>query len=76
MKIRVERFYADGKATLSNVFIDNHWVCFGLEDEYRATKVTGETRIPAGTYQIKLREILSPMTKRYRGKFNFRNSKF
>jgi len=29
--------------------------CFTLEDEHRDKKVNGQTRIPAGSYQIKLR---------------------
>lgn len=32
-----------------------HYLCFTLEDEYRAKKVFGETRIPAGKYPLKLR---------------------
>lgn len=41
--------------------------CFGLvcEDEYRKHKVAGETRIPSGTYEIKLRSE-GGMIKRYR----------
>jgi len=39
-----------------------------LEDEYRRVKVPGETRIPAGTYDIKLRTA-SPMAQRYADKF-------
>ena len=31
------------------------FVCYTLEDEKRDKKVFGETRIPAGTYEIKLR---------------------
>ena len=30
-------------------------MCFTLEDEFRTQKVSGETRIPAGEYQITLR---------------------
>jgi len=32
------------------------FVCYTLEDEYRDEKKYGETRIPAGTYKIKLRK--------------------
>lgn len=31
------------------------FLCYTLEDEYRKEKVSGETRIPAGTYRITLR---------------------
>jgi len=31
------------------------WLCHTLEDEHRTLKVSGETRIPAGRYQLGLR---------------------
>lgn len=31
------------------------FLCFTLEDEYRAEKIRGETRVPAGTYKLELR---------------------
>ena len=32
------------------------FLCYTLEDERRALKVKGETRVPAGTYNLKLRK--------------------
>lgn len=55
MEITVERFVSDSQSTVSHVKVDGKFVCFGLEDEYRAVKVAGETRIPAGTYKVGLR---------------------
>lgn len=55
MEIIVERFVSDSQSTVSRVKVDGKSVCFGLEDEYRAVKVAGETRIPAGTYKVGLR---------------------
>ena len=46
-------------------------MAFVLEDEGRTTKVRGETRIPAGRYQIKFRKVLSGMTKKYRSRFSW-----
>ena len=57
MKITVERFTSDAETTLSTVFVDGKFACFGLEDEYRTEKVAGETRIPAGTYKVGLRNV-------------------
>ena len=57
MHITVNRFVSDSETTISQISIDNKFQCFGLEDEYRATKLTGETRIPAGQYQITLRSV-------------------
>ena len=57
MKLRLERFTSGPDSTLGNLFIDDSFACFTCEDEYRAEKVRGKTRIPAGTYQLKLRNI-------------------
>lgn len=52
MHILVDRFLSDNDSTASLIFVDGEEVCCGLEDEYRAVKVAGETRIPAGVYQV------------------------
>lgn len=57
MKITVNRFTNDGRATLSIVNINGDFQCFGLEDEPRDVKVDGETRIPAGEYKIGIRDV-------------------
>lgn len=43
-------------------------LCYTLEDEFRRVKVSRETRIPAGTYELKLRAAGS-LTKRYETRF-------
>jgi len=63
----MKRFYSDHKAT-QGVMVVNGSMVYTLEDEKREVKVRGETRIPAGTYQIKLRNE-GGMTKRYAEKF-------
>ena len=70
MKIKVERFKHTDNATLSHVYVDDDRMCFGLEDKPQDEKIPGETRIPAGTYQIKLRDAGS-MTKKYAERFDF-----
>ena len=57
MKITVDRFISDQNTTISHVGVDDKFVCFGLEDEFREVKVKKETRIPAGVYNIKLRTV-------------------
>ena len=51
MKLFVERFTSDKDATISAIYLDDVFQCFGLEDEYREEKVASETRIPAGSYK-------------------------
>ena len=50
---------------------DNTQQCFIVEDEPREVKVDGETRIPAGKYEIKQRKVESGLTMRYRQKYNW-----
>jgi len=57
MRIVVNRIVSDNEATLSTVTVDGKFMCFGLEDEYRVNKVPGETRIPSGIYDVRLREF-------------------
>jgi len=69
MKLDLYRFSAGKEDTLGLMFIDCNFECFTLEDEYRSVKVKGETRIPAGTYSVKFREIETGKTIRYKNKF-------
>lgn len=69
-KITVERFASNDDATLSIVRVDGEFVCFGVEDEFRAEKVANETRIPSGLYDIRLRNI-GGFDARYEKKFHF-----
>ena len=55
MEILVDRFVSDDDSTVCRVSVDGRFVCFGLEDEYREDTVARETRIPAGSYDLKLR---------------------
>lgn len=69
MIITVKRFKRDAKSILGLFEINGHFEAFTLEDAERCEKISGQTAIPAGTYQIKLREEDTPLTKRYRDKF-------
>jgi len=58
MKLQVLRFSSESDSTnglLLDVTDDIKFLAYTLEDEYRETKRSKETRIPAGTYKIKLR---------------------
>jgi hypothetical protein len=60
MRLEVLRFSSQADCTHGLLFeltdIGRRFICYTLEDEARALKVKGETRIPAGTYNIQLRK--------------------
>ena len=81
MKLEVLRISSGADSTNGLLFlVENHcnetdgsWIertflAYTLEDEYRDEKVSGETRIPKGVYQLGLRTI-GGYTQRYAKKF-------
>lgn len=44
---------------------------FTLEDESREVKVKGETRIPAGRYEVVINQAETPLTLKYRVKYTW-----
>lgn len=55
MLLNMNRFSDSGDCTLGYLREGDELLCFTLEDEARAVKKFGETRIPAGTYRLRLR---------------------
>ncbi len=59
MELELWRYSGGEKATLGFLMLNrgDTWenLCFTCEDEHRAEKVRGETRIPEGRYEIRLR---------------------
>lgn len=71
MKLKSYRFLSQKDFTYSIMMMDGEPAAFILEDEKRAIKIRGETRIPASTYAIKYRDVMTPMTERYRNRFTW-----
>jgi len=57
MHIVQRRQRDDGEATIGSWVIDGEWACDTLEDQWQAIKVPGETRIPAGLYELELKPL-------------------
>ena len=72
MKLKVLRFSSQGDSTSGLLFEKNDlglkFLCYTLEDERRALKVRGETRVPAGKFNITLRTV-GGMTQKYAKRF-------
>lgn len=72
MKFILQRFADNHESTIGLLFkagVPQPFKCYTLEDEFRESKVSGETRIPAGLYQLVLQKQNTPMTLRYRAKY-------
>ena len=68
MDLRLERLVSDKESTVGALFVDGEFLCWTLEDGFRAQKVAKETRIPAGAYRINLRTE-GGMHPRYKERF-------
>ena len=68
MNVLVHRFASLTDATLGYLYVEAMPQCFTLEDEHRETKVAGDTRIPAGTYELALRAA-GGMHDRYKARY-------
>ena len=74
MKLEVLRFSSEADSTNGLLFeitdIGRKFLSYTLEDEARALKVRGETRVPAGIYKVELRKeggFHERYTKKYPG---------
>lgn len=56
------------KITSLNKLLLQGW---SLEDEYREDKISKETRVPAGKYEIIINPIDTSLTKKYQAKYNW-----
>ena len=62
MHLSVQR-YNSGEETTHGLLFDStgpaprQFLCYTLEDQHRDIKVAGDTRIPAGTYEVTLRTV-------------------
>ena len=70
MKLTLTRMWDNVNETLGILSIDDVEQCLILEDQYQKEKVYGETRIPEGTYKIKLRTN-GRMHEDYSKKYDF-----
>ncbi len=68
MNILVDRIRSNQDVTISRVYVNDCFICHGLEDEYRSRKIPGETRIPSGCYDLGIRKE-GGFHNRYSGMF-------
>lgn len=68
MKVELRRTRIGKESTLSELYVDNTFVCYALEDAIRKKKIHGGTAIPAGIYRIFLNKY-GAMNARYKRRF-------
>ncbi len=54
MELTLKRVRQGNNSTLSELYINGRFQCYGLEDTVRDVKIKGRTAIPAGTYTLGL----------------------
>lgn len=72
LELQLSRFSSDTDSTLGllhNVTGEPKFICYTLEDEFRNTKIWGETRIPSGRYKLKIRQY-GGFHERYKVRYN------
>lgn len=52
MNLRLHHLAETKNSTLSELLHEGERICYILEDGHRENKISGETRIPAGSYEI------------------------
>ena len=71
MNLRLIRLDSTNNYTRGVLKVNKDVFCFTLEDEYRAFKVKGETRIPSGKYKVDFLKVVTPLTETYRRKYGW-----
>lgn len=64
MFVEVKRVKQGKNSTLSEIYVDGVFFCYGLEDLVRERKIKGVTAIPAGKYKLGLNRY-GAMNARY-----------
>jgi len=70
MILRLQRIQGYPDFSLGLLYINGALETVTMEDEFRKVKVYGETRIPAGVYDVTLRTV-GGMNEKYKAKFDF-----
>lgn len=67
-RIVVKRIGQGNNSTLSEIYIDDVLLCYGLEDAVRDVKIKSETAIPAGVYRLAF-NTFGAMNAQYKRRF-------
>ena len=71
MELFLRRFIHKQESTIGYILMDGVFSVFTLEDQRQTKKVRGETRIPSGRYEVNFKTEPTPLTAKYRAKYDF-----
>jgi hypothetical protein len=72
MELFLDRIKSNDIATLGKLSVNTKFECYVCEDDYDAVKEKGNTRIPAGRYEVELKPLgTSRFDASYTKKFRF-----
>lgn len=64
--LKLLRIFSDGESTIGNLFVNDSFFCYTLEDGCNRVKIPGKTRIPKGKYLIDFKKETTPLTQKFR----------
>ncbi len=64
--LTVLRYSDDGSSTVGLLYLNGFFYCYTLEDTHQDVKIAGQTRIPAGKYEIDFNRTDTDLTLKYR----------
>lgn len=67
--LTVLRYSDDGTTTVGLLYLNGFFYCYTLEDTHRDVKIAGETRIPAGKFDLDLNKANTDLTFKYRNTY-------
>ena len=65
------RYSSNSDSTLGYWLFKGNWIADSLEDESRVDKVSKETRLRAGVWELKIRAVESKLTVKYRNRYDW-----
>ena len=71
MNLEILRYSGNDDGTFGLLFLNGSFWSDVLEDEKRIIKVPGETCIPEGKYKLGIRRADTPLTLKYRQRYDF-----
>ena len=64
--LKLLRISNKGDSTIGNLFVNDSFYCYTMEDSFQEIKIPGKTRIPNGVYDVSFNKKNTPLTEKFR----------